>query len=140
MADSEPEENLRRHVFGVVPVFLVDDLLETVEYYREVLGFETNFLYGEPPFYASVARDDAVINFAVSNPPGRRNSVGGQGDGNGTDGYLVVSDIDDIYAELQGKGATVIAEIDSYDYGMREFQIEDCNGYRLIFGSETEEA
>ena len=127
-----------RHFFGVIPVFLVDDVAAASEYYRDVLGFEVDFLYEDPPTYASVSRDDAIINFSKSNPPGRRNGVAYTGPGNGTDVYIVVSDIDEVYEEMKGHGVSVLIEPDSYDYGMREFKIEDLNGYQLIFGEEAE--
>jgi hypothetical protein len=37
---------------GSAPVFVVRDILNSVAYYRDVLGFDTEFLYGEPTFYA----------------------------------------------------------------------------------------
>jgi uncharacterized glyoxalase superfamily protein PhnB len=127
-----------RHFFGVVPVFLVDDVAATAQFYRDVFGFDIDFLYGEPPAYASVNRDDAVLNFIRSEPPGRRNSVAAAGVGNGSDAYIVVSDIDDLFEELSAHGARVLMPPDSFDYGMREFKVEDLNGYQLIFGEETE--
>lgn len=129
-----------RHFFGVIPVFLVDNVEDTVSHYRDVMGFEVDFLYGTPANYASVSRDDAIINFTLSDPPGRRNSVRTSGPGNGVDAYLVVADIDDVYIEFQENGANVVEPIASYDYGMREFQVEDVNGYRLTIAEETDDA
>ncbi len=128
-----------RHFFGVIPVFLVDDVAATAEYYRDVLGFGVDFLYADPPTYGSVSRDDAIIHLSKSNPPGRRNGVGYAGPGNGTDVYIVVSDIDELYEEIKGHGATVLIEPDTYDYGMREFKVEDANGYQLMFGEDVGE-
>ena len=128
-----------RHFFGVLPVFLVDDIVQTVEYYRDVLGFEVDFLYGTPPAYASVSRDDAIINFSRSEPSGRRNSITSAGAGNGTDAYIVVSDVDDVFDEIKSHGGTIVTNIVAQEYGMREFQIEDCNQYRLALAEETDE-
>jgi uncharacterized glyoxalase superfamily protein PhnB len=128
-----------RQFFGVIPVFLVDDVIATVEYYRDVLGFEVDFVYGDPPVYGSVSRDDAIINVSRSEPPGRRNSVGVAGTGNGVDAYLVVSDVDDVCDELRAHGAKIVVELESHDYGMREFQIEDMNGYKLALAEEVED-
>jgi uncharacterized glyoxalase superfamily protein PhnB len=129
-----------RHFFGVVPVFLVDNVEDTVSHYRDVMGFEVDFLYGTPATYASVSRDDAIINFTLSEPAGRRNSVRTAGSGNGVDAYFVVADVDEVYIEFQENGANVVEPIASYDYGMREFQIEDINGYRLTIAEETDDA
>ena len=129
-----------RRFYGVIPVFLVDDIEAAAAYYRDVFGFEVNFLYGQPPTYASVSRDDAIINFSKSEPPGRRNGVSNAATGNGTDVYIVVSDIDEVHEELVSHGARILQAPDSYDYGMREFKVEDMNGYQIIFGEETDDA
>ena len=128
-----------RHFFGVVPVLLVDDVLSAVEYYRDALGFEADFLYDNPPTYASVSRNDTIINFSQSQPPGRRNGVKQAGPGSGTDLYIVVSDVDDVYQEFKLTGVSILIEPDNTDYGMREFKIEDINGYQIIFGEEVED-
>ena len=133
----EEHEHGERHFFGVVPVFLVDDVVAAAEYYRDVLGFEVDFIYGEPAMYASVSRDDAIINFSRSEPSGRRNSISAAGAGSGVDAYVVVSDVDDLHEELTAHGARVVAAPASQDYGMREFVLEDPNGYRLALAEET---
>ena len=42
------------------PQFLVNDLDEAIAFYKERLGFTTDFVYGD--FYAGVSRDGAVIH------------------------------------------------------------------------------
>lgn len=137
--DDEHHHGGERHFYGVLPVFLVDDVVEAAEFYRDSLGFEVNFIYGEPASYASVSRDDAIINFSLSDPPGRRNSVSATGPGNGVDAYIVVSDVDDVYEEVTHHGASTLGAPQTHEYGMREFIIEDINGYRLTVGEEVED-
>ncbi len=127
-----------KHFFGIVPVFLVDDLVPTCEYYRDVLGFEVDFVYGDPPSYGSVSRGNAVLNFTQSSPPGRRNSVLRAGPGNGVDAYIFVTDVDDIFEEVNAHGALIRTSPASHEYGMREFKIEDRNGYIIVFAQEIE--
>jgi uncharacterized glyoxalase superfamily protein PhnB len=134
--EEEPENP--KHFYGVVPVLLVDDVIATVQYYRDVLGFEIDFIYGDPPSYGSVSRDEAVINFSLSQPPGRRNGVQTAGPGNGIDAYFIVGEVDELYAELADAGARTHALPASHEYGMREFKVEDCNGYVLTFAEEIE--
>jgi hypothetical protein len=45
---------------GISPQFLVDDLAAAMAYYRERLGFETDFCYES--FYAGVSRDGIAIH------------------------------------------------------------------------------
>ena len=141
---NEDEEDLdrrnapSRYFFGAVPVFLVDDVLVTAEYYRETLGFELNFLYGEPPTYASVSRDDAILNFSLASPMGRRNGMPGAGAGNGVDVLFIVKDIDEVYDELKLRGAEITLELETQVYAMREFQIRDMNGYIIAIAEEVD--
>ena len=125
---------------GAVPVFLVDDVEATAEYYRERLDFEIDFLYGEPPFFGSVSRGDAILNFTKSTPPGRRNNVQSAGPGNGVDAYIVLGHgLDDLHTEYRARGVDIRAAPESQAYGMREFYVEDCNGYILAFAQEADE-
>ncbi|HXH20401.1 MAG TPA: VOC family protein [Dehalococcoidia bacterium] len=135
---SGREDFEHKFFFGVVPVFLVDDVIPTVEYYRDVLGFEADYVYGDPPHYGSVSRGNAVFNFTRSEPPGRRNSVLRAGPGSGVDAYIVVKDVDDLFEELKARGAQLRTSPASHDYGMREFKLEDCNGYIIAFAEEID--
>ena len=47
-----------------------------------------------------------------------------------------VADVDRLYSELVGRGAKVIYGPVKQEYGMKEFYVEDCNGYRLAFGQQ----
>ncbi|MPZ50520.1 MAG: hypothetical protein GEU75_14685 [Dehalococcoidia bacterium] len=125
------EYAIRRHFFGVVPVFLVDDIQMTCAYYERVLGFEVGFTFGEPADFASVFRNNAVIHLNKADPAGGRNSGAAGGAMSGPDAYVIVNDIDELYEEMRRVGAKITLELVSRDYGMREFQVEDCNEYRL---------
>jgi uncharacterized glyoxalase superfamily protein PhnB len=125
------EYAIRRHFFGVVPVFLVDDIPAACEYYERVLGFEVGFSYGEPAKFASVYRNQAVIHLIASDTPGARNSALAAGMASAGDAYVVVNDIEGLFEEMKRHGAAITSELTTQEYGMREFQVEDLNGYRL---------
>ena len=121
------EYAIRRHFFGVVPVFLVDDIEATYEYYERVLGFELGFAFGEPVTFASIYRNSAVLHLNQAVPAGKRNNAGP----GGSDAYVIVNDLDELFEELKRHGAIIVSEPATQTYGMREFQVEDCNHYRL---------
>jgi predicted enzyme related to lactoylglutathione lyase len=54
------------------------------------------------------------------------------------DAYLWIDDADALYEEYKKKGVKVTREICDQEYGCRDFEIEDCHGYRLCFGHNTE--
>jgi uncharacterized glyoxalase superfamily protein PhnB len=44
--------------------------------------------------------------------------------------------VDAYHADVKKKGAKIETELESYEYGMRDFNIEDPDGNILTFGQE----
>jgi uncharacterized glyoxalase superfamily protein PhnB len=44
------------------------------------------------------------------------------------------------WREAIAKSVKITRDICDQPYGCRDFDVEDCNGYRLCFGQEIEEA
>jgi catechol 2,3-dioxygenase-like lactoylglutathione lyase family enzyme len=49
-------------LIGAVPLLLVRDVEAAAAFYEGKLGFQIDFLHGEPPFYGSVSRDRACLH------------------------------------------------------------------------------
>ena len=111
---------------GAATVFVVEDVPRSVEHYRDTLGFQVEFTYGEPTFYAGVERGAVTIHLHAAShakrPPG-------QGAVN-----VFVTDVDALYRELREQGARTLNEPKDYPYGMRDFDVEDLDGNHLCFG------
>ena len=116
---------------GTATVFVVQDVLRSVEHYRDVLGFHTEFTYGQPTFYAGVERDAVIIHLQAATETKRQP---GQGAVN-----IFVTDVDALYQELRSRGAQPLNEPKDYAYGMRDFDINDLDGNHLCFGMESKE-
>jgi uncharacterized glyoxalase superfamily protein PhnB len=114
---------------GSATVFVVQDVLRSVEHYRDALGFQTVFTYGEPTFYAGVARDGITIHLQAASATKRQL---GQGAVN-----VFVSDVDALFEELRSRGARTLNEPKDYPYGMRDFDVTDLDGNHLCFGMES---
>jgi uncharacterized glyoxalase superfamily protein PhnB len=115
---------------------LVEDVARTAEYYRDALGFRIKFLAGDPPAYGTVLRGEATVHLLPLDAGDRvrPNRFARNG---ATDVYIAVSDVDTLCEELRSHGATIVQQPETYAYGMREFTVEDCNGYWLCFGQEA---
>ena len=116
---------------GAATVFVVQDVLQSVEHYRDVLGFHTEFTYGQPTFYAGVERGAVVIHLQAASETKWRP---GQGAVN-----IFVTDVDALYQELKSRGAKTLNEPKDYAYGMRDFDINDLDGNHLCFGMESKQ-
>lgn len=110
---------------SVSPIFSVDDLAKSIDFYRNTLGFDLAWSWGEPPDIVAVCRDSVEITLTqrAGTKPAGASQV-----------YLGVSGIDDYYATLVEAGATIVVPIGDRPYGMRDFRIADPSGNELSVG------
>ena len=123
-------------IHQVVPQFFTVNLDATLSFYREALGFETQFIYGEPPFYAGAIRDGQSIFFRVIDQPQPADPLKDKEER--LDAYIVVEDIDALHAEYSSRRVIFARDIASQPWSFREFVVRDCDGRLLCFGKSTE--
>ena len=114
---------------GISPQFLVDDLPAALAYYRERLGFETDFCYES--FYAGVSRDGIMIHLkcapkSVSDRAARRQQEH-------LDAYVTVTGAAALYEELRSRGARITRPLEERPWSCLDFYVEDLDGYVLCF-------
>jgi len=112
---------------GAAPVLSVTDLPAALAYYEQVLGFEVTFRWGDPITYACLCRDEVQLHLAASTLTGKAQGQGQL--------CLFVRDVDAIYEELVERDARILRPPHTYDYGMREFDLVDLDGNRLIYSA-----
>ena len=116
--------------WSIAPYFLVDDVVATANYYRDKLGFKYDGFWGEPPAFCMVYRDGIVI--MLSQGATRPNRLADPEAA--WDAYVWVGDADALHAEFVSNGMTIARAIEDREYRCRDFEIDDCDGYRLCFG------
>jgi predicted enzyme related to lactoylglutathione lyase len=123
--------------WSVAPYFIVDDVVATANFYKDKLGFQSDRFWGEPPCFTMVYRSGITIMLSQFEKTGlmRPNSAADPEGEDVWDAYVWVDNADALYEEFKGKGVKIAREICDQEYGCRDFDIEDCNGYRLCFGS-----
>ena len=123
--------------WSVAPYFIVDDVVATANFYRDKLGFQYERFWGEPPAFTMVYRSGITIMLSQFEKTGlmRPNSAADR-EGEGVwDAYVWVDDADALCAEFKSKGVEIAREVCDQPYNCRDFEVVDCNGYRLCFGS-----
>ncbi|NOK60110.1 MAG: hypothetical protein GFH27_549291n303 [Chloroflexi bacterium AL-W] len=120
------------HIYSLQPILAVPDIVQTVGFYRTVLGFAVDFIYGDPPTHAAVFQGEwscegARIQFTHANQDHMQIP---------TDWlyFFVLEDIDSLFARYVVGGAKVIFAPELHLWDMRECTITDRNGYLLRFG------
>ena len=113
-------------------VFPVEDVEASAHFYRDKLGFDITFTWETPVSYAVVNRDDAVGIHLVKKegafqPSSEHCAL-----------FIFVHNVDEVYHEYVDKGVFIHQEIGNRDYGMRDFDIRDPNGFILTIGTGLE--
>lgn len=122
---------MQKMFYGSAPLFLVEDLSRSVNYYCEVLGFNRPHLWGEPPFFAMPKREEMIIMLQMAGKKGVRNNDGLW------DAYFWIRDAQLLFEEFRAKGATIAYEPEiRSSYGNFEFAVNDPDGYTLAFAQE----
>ena len=138
----------------ILPLLVVDDIAQSMDYYEKTLGFKKTMSMpnegGEIVHGEVQISDDITVMFSpgrMQAPP--QDQVGrvldeklkkaGQAKGAGVVLYFDLGDqdIDAYYADVNAAGAKVIEEIKDQFWGDRTFTIEDKDGYLLTFSKHV---
>jgi catechol 2,3-dioxygenase-like lactoylglutathione lyase family enzyme len=121
-----------RQLIAIAPRFFVADIHRSVAYYRDVLGFNVDRLWNDPPTFCMPHRDGLTIMLGQVNDPTLIRPHGA--DGETWDVYVWVRDADALFAEFQAKGALIVhPPVFRPYYRNQEFAIRDPDGYILGF-------
>ena len=117
---------------------MVKDVNKTVDFYKNVLGFNVLATVPESGNYvfAIVSSGAVLISFqeekSIKEEYSQLNKFA---EGGGLTLYIHVTDVNGLYEKVKGK-ATIAKETHKTFYGSTDFAIEDCNGYILTFSQQ----
>lgn len=102
------------------------NIMETVNFYESNLDFKVNFKWGDPVDYVvGKLGNSTSIHFTQNSTIGQTHySI-----------YVFVHDVNEVHAQLKAGKITIENDIGNRDYGMRDFDICDINGFRITFGT-----
>lgn len=108
----------------VVPTLAVGDVPAAIAWYRDVLGFEERWRWGDPPTHVGIALDHVELHLSATPPDPGANWL-----------YFVVSDVDRLHERILAAGGSVEHAPEDQEWGMREVALRDPVGNRLTFAS-----
>ncbi len=115
-----------------MPVLQVHDLNISLAFYCDTLGFASHGTWGAPPVFAIVQR--GLVTIALdqsrdgSTPPPQQY----------WHAYIYVTDADALLAELKQRAVAIERDIETTEYGCRDFDIRDPDGHVLGLGHVIE--
>jgi uncharacterized glyoxalase superfamily protein PhnB len=107
------------------PHLPVKNLQQTLDYYRDKLGFENAWTFGDRD--GGIQRDDLKFLFGENPALVEKMNGGAQR----MPLIWFVDDIDEIYHEYQQRGVEISDPLRAHSYGKREFAFVDINGYYI---------
>jgi uncharacterized glyoxalase superfamily protein PhnB len=123
--------------WNVAPYFIVHDVVVAANFYLDKLGFHYERFWGDPPCFCMVKRRGIVIMLSQFDSPGSvRPTCLADPNGEEWDAYVWVENAAVLYSEFKAKGVKIPRDICDQPYGNRDFDVEDCSGYRLCFGHD----
>ena len=107
------------------PHLPVINLRQTLDYYRDTLGFYEEWTEGKTD--GGIRRDEMRMLFGED--PNHVQKIN-----TGTSRLNLmwfVDNIEEVYKEYQERGIEIVSPITAYSYGLREFAFIDINGYYI---------
>ena len=86
-----------------IAVFTVKDVMESLAYYREKLGFDVAFEFGKPTFYVGLRSGNVTLHLIAASKTTRQPGHGAVS--------IFVDDVDALHADLRERGVDVDAEV-----------------------------
>jgi catechol 2,3-dioxygenase-like lactoylglutathione lyase family enzyme len=126
LEDMKAVTNPPKQLLRAMPVLDCSDFARSLAFYKEKLGFDAA-TWGEPVSFAIVQRGTVTLALAAAEsgrPAVSRNWAG----------YVYVTDVDALYAELMGHGVAIAEPPETRPYNCREFVVDDPDGHMIAFG------
>ncbi len=117
----------------ISPLLAVRNMKKSIEFYTKSLGFKLGMTFPDAanPEYADLSKDGMVLMCipAVNHGISHKEKFG-----IGLYLYMHIDgNIDEYYDELKKKGVKIAVAIKDEPFGVRDFTVEDADGYKLIF-------
>ena len=114
-----------------IPHVFVKDFSASLAYYTGALGFHPLFVYGETPFYAHVARDEAILAIRHVTKPVIDHTAGEAL----LSAFIEVLDVNALHQELQSAGARIWQAPRDEPWAMRSLIVSDPDDNLICFAS-----
>ena len=122
----------------LTPNIMVENIQNTIEYYQTILGFDIvmTFPVNENPLWALLKKNNISMMFQEKNSFLKEYPhLSDIGMGGSLSLFIGIDNIDGFYNEIYKK-VKVIKPPHVTTYGIKEFAIEDINGYLLVFAEK----
>jgi catechol 2,3-dioxygenase-like lactoylglutathione lyase family enzyme len=132
---AKPKQALSRPFLTAVEAQLfVASVERSCDFYTKQLGFAVEFIYGDPPFYGQVVRDNARLNLRLVSEPVFAGDVRKrEGLLSATITVAAASEIKQLFLSYQSAGVYFHQALKKEPWGARTFVISDPDENLILF-------
>ena len=123
-------------ILGAEPQLLARDIEASIAFYRDKLGFDLGFAYGEPPFYAQVVRGGGRLNLRLVGAGPVFDASFRAREPDVLAAAVTVDDIELLVLEFQRSGADFHQTLRREPWGARTFIVADPDGNLILFAGD----
>jgi catechol 2,3-dioxygenase-like lactoylglutathione lyase family enzyme len=121
------------------PFFIVRDVVPSIAFYRDLLGFEVTFAGpDDDPYFAMLKRDGVWVMLKSITPEVEPMPNSSRHQWARWDAYIHTSDPDALAEEFASRGVSFREPLGINSDGLRGFEVVDADGYVLFFGSPVQ--
>ena len=120
------------HLESSAPCFAVADISQTIRWYEEKLGFESDPFPANEPYVFAILRRDNIEIMLQRLENYQKPDLYSLRSGGVWNVYMRMSGVKQFYDEV-GKKVEILHHLRKQPYGQWEFEVKDPNGYVLVF-------
>ena len=120
----------------VAPFFIVRDVMPSIAFYKDRLGFEVMFIGpdDDDPFFAMLKRDGVHLMLKAITPEVKPTPNPSRHPWARWDAYVYTPDPDALAEEFTARGVSFREPLGVNSDQLRGFEVVDADGYVLYFG------
>jgi catechol 2,3-dioxygenase-like lactoylglutathione lyase family enzyme len=141
LAVAMPSQDTRSRpvISAIAAELFVADIKASCDFFTQKLGFSIVFTYGEPPFYAQVKRDRALLNLKCVDYPVMDPALRDRESLLSADMAVDTHDeIEQLFVEFQAAGITFFQTLRKEPWGAKTFIVRDPDGNLLLFAGPAD--
>lgn len=126
MSSAETNLPIFSHIEPVLPA---RDIRETIKYWQEVLGFPSQWTWGDPPNIGAVSWQTVHVQFYLES----------EWKGGGSSVWIRLQRLESLYRLHQQRKADIVEPLENKPWGMAQYTVREINGHYLCFAGMVEE-
>lgn len=136
--ESSSPESPRPILNSVAPQLFVADIKSSCEFFTAKLGFAVDFIYGDPPFYAQVIRDNARFVLRLVHEPVFTEAREREQLLSAAITVATADEIKQLFLSYLAEAVPFSQTLKNEPWGARTFIVVDPDGNRILFAGPAD--